>query len=266
MENLSTGANSLRSCLKATKIYNIDEKILGKDGKPMQAYRQVKFGVEASSCVESVNTSQKSVEDNTQPAKGWEDEEIHAMKNGEGSQKPSFTSVVNGTNEIRSNPKVNFKAMVNYEKVDNSNFVLPIAEVHAVKHKFDNSLVGFFVGKKVAFPLVKNYVTNTWTKFGFEKVMSDDYGVFYFKFASLKGLEQVLELGPWMIKNVPLILTKWSPNMSLDKDRVTKVPVWVKFHKVPAVAYSEVGLSLLGTQVGNPIMLDAFTSAMCVEA
>ncbi|GJW97300.1 hypothetical protein Tco_0179108 [Tanacetum coccineum] len=131
--------------------------------------------------------------------------------------------------------------MMNLDKVDNSDFVLPMAAVHAVKHKCENSLVGFFIGKKVAFPLVKNYVTNTWAKFGFEKLMSDDDGVFYFKFASLRGLEQVLEQGPW-------------------------VPVWVKLHKVPVVAYSDDGLSLIATQIGKPIMFDAFTSSMCVEA
>ncbi|GJW40603.1 putative ribonuclease H-like domain-containing protein, partial [Tanacetum coccineum] len=41
--------------------------------------------------------------------------------------------------------------------------------------------------------------------------------------------------------------------------------VWVKVHKVPVVAYSDDGLSLIATQIGKLIMLDAFTSAMCVE-
>ncbi|GJY25395.1 histone H2A [Tanacetum coccineum] len=35
---------------------------------------------------------------------------------------------------------------------------------------------------------------------------------------------KVIEQGPWLIRNVPLILTKWSPNMSLSKDEVTRVP------------------------------------------
>ncbi|GKE17528.1 trichome birefringence-like protein 3 [Tanacetum coccineum] len=91
-------------------------------------------------------------------------------------------------------------------------------------------------------------------------MMGDDEGVFYFKFATSKGLEQVLEHGPWLIRNVPLILKKWTPKMTISKDQVTRVPVWVKFHKVPVVAYSEDGLSLIATQVGTPIMLDAFTS------
>ncbi|GKF24167.1 trichome birefringence-like protein 3 [Tanacetum coccineum] len=72
-----------------------------------------------------------------------------------------------------------------------------------------------------------------------KKIMSDEDGMFYFKFSSRNGLEQ---------------------------DEVKKVPVWVKLHKVPVVAYSEDDLSLIATQIGDPIMLDAFTSAMCVEA
>ncbi|GKB13046.1 hypothetical protein Tco_0846969 [Tanacetum coccineum] len=79
------------------------------------------------------------------------------------------------------------------------------------------------------------------------------------------GLEQVLEKGPWMIRNQPLILTKWAPNLELAKDVVTKVPVWVKIHKVPVVAYSEDGLSLIASQIRKPVLLDAFTSAMCNE-
>ncbi|GJR31830.1 zf-CCHC domain-containing protein [Tanacetum coccineum] len=91
----------------------------------------------------------------------------------------------------------------------------------------------------------------------------DDDGFFYFKFESIKGMEQVLEQGPWLIRNSPLILNKWSVNMSLSKDDVKKVPVWVKMLKVPVVAYTEDGLSRITSQIGRPIMVDSFTSEMC---
>nr|GFB62787.1 hypothetical protein [Tanacetum cinerariifolium] len=75
------------------------------------------------------------------------------------------------------------------------------------------------------------------------KIMMDDDGFFFFKFASQTGVEQ----GPWMIRNTPIILNKWTPNISLTKDAVTKVPVWVKLHEVHVVAYSEDWLSLIAT-------------------
>ncbi|GJX49003.1 reverse transcriptase domain-containing protein [Tanacetum coccineum] len=96
--------------------------------------------------------------------------------------------------------------------------------------------------------------------------MRNDDGVFMFKFASKEGLDQVLQRGLWMIRKSPIILTKWSSGLSLKKGEVTSVPVWVKLHGVPILAYSEDGLSLIATQIGKPLLLDAFTSSMCVKS
>ncbi|GJV28501.1 hypothetical protein Tco_1384949 [Tanacetum coccineum] len=198
---------------------------------------------------------------------GWEDQGILAMKTGDvdvnipnSSQPKSFATIVNAE---QNTPKVHLRTLFNADRVDDTDFVLLVENVERAHNKFANSLVGFFVGKKVAFTLVKNYVTNTWSKFGFQRVMSDDEGVFSFKFTSMTGMEQDLEQGPWMIRNQPLILTKWAPNLELSKDKATRVPVWVKIHKVPVVAYSADGMSLIASQIRKPIMSDAFTSTMC---
>nr|GEZ90977.1 hypothetical protein [Tanacetum cinerariifolium] len=66
------------------------------------------------------------------------------------------------------------------------------------------------------------------------------------KFRTLR-LEQVLEQRPWMIRNITTILTKWSPNLYLSKEKCIKVSVWVKMHKVPVVAFLEDELSLIAT-------------------
>ncbi|GJZ76381.1 putative reverse transcriptase domain, reverse transcriptase zinc-binding domain protein [Tanacetum coccineum] len=121
------------------------------------------------------------------------------------------------------------------ERVANHDIVLPKSAIDSVSNRYANSLVGCFVGKSIAFPIVQNYVTNTWGQFGLQNVMKSDNGVFLFMFASKVGLEK----------------------------EVTKVLVWIKLCKIPLVAYSEDGLSLIATQVGKPIMLEAFTSYMC---
>ncbi|GKB92899.1 retrovirus-related pol polyprotein from transposon TNT 1-94, partial [Tanacetum coccineum] len=256
MEQTDKGVNTLKSCLKVTQIRDIDGTVKNKDGTILRPVRGAP--IQPKPLVKPTAEPQHNT--------GWEDPLVNAMQTKETNySKPSFVNVVNGAANSSQNPKIKFRPLTNAERVDNFDFVLPVEAVKAVIHKFENSLVGFFVGKKVAFPLVKNYVTNTWAKFSFEKVISDDDGLFYFKFATSKGLEQVIKQGPWIIRNIPLMLTKWSPNMVVSKDKVTRVPVWVKLHKVPVVAYSEDSLSLITTQIENPIMLDAFTSSMCVD-
>ncbi|GKB01160.1 zinc knuckle CX2CX4HX4C containing protein [Tanacetum coccineum] len=63
--------------------------------------------------------------------------------------------------------------------------------------------------------------------------MMSSKGFFFFQFKTLKGLEDALENGPWMIHNSPIILKKWSMNTRLCKEELTHIPVWVKIHDVP---------------------------------
>ncbi|GKC38344.1 hypothetical protein Tco_1050728 [Tanacetum coccineum] len=142
---------------------------------------------------------------------------------------------------------------------------IPIEAVEEVSARFANTLFGYFIGKRLVFPLVENYVKNTWAKFGLERVMLQN-GFFFFQFAIKEGMEKVIENGPWLIRLVLLILNVWTPNSKLKKDEITSVPVWIKLHKVPIVAYSEVGLSLITTKIGHPIMLDSYTSSMCLKS
>ncbi|GKB07485.1 hypothetical protein Tco_0835769 [Tanacetum coccineum] len=178
---------TLKSCLKASRIHNINGKMMRKYGNPL---RPVLFVTSITDQAETLDEQHVRMEN------AWDD-----------------------------------------TKVEESDCLLLVENVMAAQNKFANSLVGFFVGKSVAFPL----------------------------FTSVTGLEQVLEKGPWMIHNQPLMLTKWTPNLSVSMDNVAMVPVWVKIHKVPMVAYSEDGLSLITTQIGKPILLDSFTSSMCKD-
>nr|GEU67371.1 RNA-directed DNA polymerase, eukaryota, reverse transcriptase zinc-binding domain protein [Tanacetum cinerariifolium] len=158
-----------------------------------------------------------------------------------------------------------YPEMCNKEMVDGAAVAIPLKAVEAVSARFENTLYGYCIGKRIAFPLVENYVKNTWAKYGLKRIqMHEDF--FLFQFNTKDGMERVLEEGPWMIRREPLMLNVWSQTTILKKAEIKKAPVWVKFHHVPIVAYSEVGLSLISTQVGKPITLDSYTSNMCVSS
>ncbi|XP_021990883.1 uncharacterized protein LOC110887614 [Helianthus annuus] len=75
-----------------------------------------------------------------------------------------------------------------------------------------------------------------------------------------------MEDGPWTIRNVPVILNEWSPNVTMEKQDIKTVPVWIKMHDIPLTAFTEDGLSLLASKIGNPKMLDSYTATMCAES
>ncbi|GJX05484.1 hypothetical protein Tco_0191400 [Tanacetum coccineum] len=153
-------------------------------------------------------------------------EGTHAVGTG---SKQSFASIF----KTQSVSKAMRLTTMTSEFVQGANVAIPLAVVKEVSQRFENTLYGYFIGKRLAFPL---------------------------------GMERVLENGSWLIRLVPIFLNIWTPNTVLKKDTITSAPIWVKLHHVPIVAFPKIGLSLITSQLGRPIMLDAYTSTMCQKS
>ncbi|GKC20723.1 putative reverse transcriptase domain-containing protein [Tanacetum coccineum] len=80
------------------------------------------------------------------------------------------------------------------------------------------------------------------------------------------GLDVMLENDLWFIRNNPLIMKKWNPDVNLLKEDVGNIPVWVKLHGVLVMTFSEDSLSAIATKLGTPLMLDSYTSDMCMQS
>ncbi|GJY25711.1 reverse transcriptase domain-containing protein [Tanacetum coccineum] len=122
-----------------------------------------------------------------------------------------FASLV--TNEDVTS-KVNFRYW-DSDKPINAKAEVKIPKAYSldVHSRFGCSLYGYFVGRRVAFLVVKYYVKNAWNKFGLVGVMMILKVFFFFKFASIED-----------------------------------------------------GLSVMTTKLGNPIMLETYTSSMCIQS
>ncbi|GKC10605.1 hypothetical protein Tco_1007387 [Tanacetum coccineum] len=133
---------------------------------------------------------------------------------------------------------------------DSVDLTIPIEAVDEISSRFNNTLYGYFIGKRLTFLVVENYVKHAWAKFGIKRTMLHE-GFFFFQFATRAGIEHVLKNGPWRIRLIPIVLNIWIANTRLKKDDIKVAPVCVKIYKVPIVAYSEE---------------DAYTSTMCLKS
>ncbi|GKA92884.1 hypothetical protein Tco_0814809 [Tanacetum coccineum] len=112
-----------------------------------------------------------------------------------------------------------------------------------------------------------NLTMNTWGKYRLVRSMlNSSTGIFSFQFSSMDGLDAMLENSPWFIRKNPLIRKKWNPNVNLLKEDVGNVSVWVKLHGVYVTAFSEDGLNAISTKLGTPLMLESYTSDMCMQS
>ncbi|GJV14706.1 RNA-directed DNA polymerase, eukaryota, reverse transcriptase zinc-binding domain protein [Tanacetum coccineum] len=205
-------APKLRSCL-ALKLHNIDGKILGKDGKPMKAYRTVQFNATGKkTATQDVSVGSEFVgSDYEHVTNAYV--ETRPVEKPLSAGKGSFASLLQ---KQSSKNVVHISKLRNDEVVEGATIAIPLSAVE--------------------------------------------------EFDTKEGMEKVIENGPWLVRRVPLILNVWTPNTVLRKEEVKKALVWVKMHHVPIAVYFEVGLSMITTQIGSPIMLDTYTSNMCVRS
>ncbi|XP_022014977.1 uncharacterized protein LOC110914496 [Helianthus annuus] len=161
--------------------------------------------------------------------------------------------------------KINFRNLASPVMHEGCDVVLPRESVRAVQHKLANTLYGYFLGDRVAFPVVEYFVRNNWKKFGLQKTMMNANGFFFFQFSNETGMLDALKGGPWIIRSQSLFLCEWSSTVKLEKKEVKNVQVWVKIHDIPIAAYTEDGLSMIATTIGEPKLLDSYTTSMCMD-
>nr|GEU58849.1 hypothetical protein [Tanacetum cinerariifolium] len=128
-----------------------------------------------------------------------------------------------------------------------SNSYAEAAVIEKVSVRLEHTLYGYFIGKRMAFPVVEYYARNNWAKHGLKRIMMNAKGFFFFKFDSRAGLDAVLEAGLWKIRNSPILLKKWSVNTSLQKEEMAYILIWVKLHDVSIQVFEEDGISLIAS-------------------
>ncbi|GKC06255.1 hypothetical protein Tco_0997865 [Tanacetum coccineum] len=122
----------------ASKVKNIEGKLVGKDCQPLKQYRRVQFGVPVEE--RAPHVTQKS------------------------SEAPIKIPIV-----ISNASKI----------VQGAHVAIPLVSVEEVSSRFANTLYGYFIGKRLAFPIVEIYVKYAWAKYGIERVMLN-HGFFFF--------------------------------------------------------------------------------------
>ncbi|GJZ01168.1 RNA-directed DNA polymerase, eukaryota, reverse transcriptase zinc-binding domain protein, partial [Tanacetum coccineum] len=94
-------------------------------------------------------------------------------------------------------------------------------------------LYGYFVGTSMDYRVVRGNLMKMWRKFGIVDITKTNSGIFYFKFSNEEGMKNVLDSGPWMIQNIPLVLNIWEPGIWLDKAEPASIPIWVCVYNIP---------------------------------
>ncbi|GJU18201.1 hypothetical protein Tco_1146167 [Tanacetum coccineum] len=108
------------------------------------------------------------------------------------NKSTSYAGVAGGSAKDQPNVNSNFRTLVADPVFDGVNIFIPRKVVEKVSTRFEHTLYGYFIGKRMAFPVVEYYARNNWAKHRLKRIMMNSKGFFFFKFDSRAGLEAVL--------------------------------------------------------------------------
>ncbi|KAJ9536728.1 hypothetical protein OSB04_un000113 [Centaurea solstitialis] len=170
----------------------------------------------------------------------------------------SFADVVGKKSDV--NAKLGYFPMKDRKL---SSVQIPVELAREASKAYDTTVVGYFLGSRVPFPIVQRALQAVWGKHGFDDVMMNSNGFFFIKFNDSGGCTKAIEEGMVMIRNIPLFVSPWDPSKGLFRPSHDSCPLWVKLHNVPLVLFNNEGISRIASALGIPKQMDACTASMC---
>ncbi|XP_077215467.1 uncharacterized protein LOC143850014 [Tasmannia lanceolata] len=126
--------------------------------------------------------------------------------------------------------------------------------------KWQNSVVGYLLGRRPYFVALKEHLNRIWKVKGSFQMYNLHNGFFLFHFNSSEDCEKILDGGNYSFGGRPLVLRRWSPEMALEKLSLSTIPIWIRFPGLNLRFWFAHCLSKLASKIGFPLYMDSHTT------
>ncbi|KAK1277773.1 hypothetical protein QJS04_geneDACA022161 [Acorus gramineus] len=138
---------------------------------------------------------------------------------------------------------------------------------------WEQAVVGYIIGKTPVYTPFLQFLKIKWNPEGEMKLLLHGNGFFTVKFSLAEDMNSVLEGGPWSMDHRPFIIRKWSPEVRMEQERLSSIPLWVRLPNLPLHLWEEDSLSRIGSTIGVPLYANSATlrctrasyARICVE-
>nr|GEW05210.1 zinc knuckle CX2CX4HX4C [Tanacetum cinerariifolium] len=107
------------------------------------------------------------------------------------TKSTSYAGVAGASTKDQPKVNSNFCPLVADLVFDGVNISILRKVVEMVSTHFEQTLYGYFIGKRMAFLVVEYYARNNWAKHGLKRIIMNTKGFFFFIFDTRAGLEAV---------------------------------------------------------------------------
>ena len=124
--------------------------------------------------------------------------------------------------------------------------------------KFKCCLVGTFSKGSLPYHKVAAFAHKIWDPRGLEHVSQKDGNTFIFRFTSVAAMNSILARGTWYVEKKPMLVHAWGTSAN----KITRMPLWVRFERIPDCYWTREGISSLGSAIGHPLSVDDQTAKL----
>lgn len=118
------------------------------------------------------------------------------------------------------------------------------------------ALIGYVGGRFPGIKAIRDAMAKWKTRV---KLHLHPSGWLVFKFNSDEDRTRVVNEGPYLIYNRPLLLKEMPREFNFGDELIHKVPIWVQLPNLPVDYWTEEALSKIGSMIGNPLTSDLLT-------
>ncbi|KAK1272713.1 hypothetical protein QJS04_geneDACA021438 [Acorus gramineus] len=129
----------------------------------------------------------------------------------------------------------------------------PVSFKPLIQH-WENVIVGYIIGKSPVYTPFLQFLKKKWKPKADFQLFLHGNGFFTIKFDLEEDCNFVLEGGPWTMEHRPFILRKWSPELRMEQERLSSIPIWVRFPNLPLNLWNLDCLSRIGSLIGTPLV------------
>jgi len=106
---------------------------------------------------------------------------------------------------------------------------------------------------------MQRYFQKIWANYAIDKVLYVRKGVFMVRFANLQDKLAVVTKGCYHFDRKPLLVKGWNPDMDLQTETITSLPLWIQLPNLDIKYWGTRSLSEIGSILGIPLKTDKFT-------
>jgi len=114
------------------------------------------------------------------------------------------------------------------------------------------------LGANPPYEVIAGFVHRIWGEFAIDKVLMVRRGLYLVRFEDYQAAVKVAQKGVYYFDQKPFIVRAWTPEMDINTDAITSLPIWVQLPNLDINYWGMQSLSKIGSILGFPLKTDKY--------